>query len=115
MAPERLIETIKPTREQLVLADIYGYGMVVWQVITDGRLPYEDVPRGNMLYAQQLKAVHNKPDSDWSSVDDVGKIPDDVPTVFRQLVTNAWPRNRLIVRRLLRSRNSLTITWQPPP
>ncbi|RUS15264.1 hypothetical protein BC938DRAFT_477022 [Jimgerdemannia flammicorona] len=86
MAPERLNETTKPTREQLVRADIYGYGMVVWQVITDGGLPYEHVTRENVLFARKLNAMHNKPNSDWSPVDDVGKIPDDVPIIFRYLV-----------------------------
>ncbi|RUP45975.1 hypothetical protein BC936DRAFT_147503 [Jimgerdemannia flammicorona] len=51
-------------------------------------LHYYNVTHGDLKASNILidRLLTPKPDSDWSPVDDVGKIPDDVPTVFRQLV-----------------------------
>ncbi|RUP43313.1 kinase-like domain-containing protein [Jimgerdemannia flammicorona] len=42
MAPERIKNSNSLADEQLILADVYGYGLIMWEIFTDGRRPYED-------------------------------------------------------------------------
>ncbi|RUP43514.1 hypothetical protein BC936DRAFT_137059 [Jimgerdemannia flammicorona] len=41
-APENLLDDINPTFDQQILSDIYGLGMIMWEVSTDGKQPFSD-------------------------------------------------------------------------
>ncbi|RUS28475.1 kinase-like domain-containing protein [Jimgerdemannia flammicorona] len=85
-APERFLKEKKNmTREQLVFVDVYGYGMLVWEVVTDGKRPYDDHEEVS-VYRKKLGAAISKPSEDWNPLEDVGNIPNDVPEVFGVLI-----------------------------
>ncbi|RUS24659.1 hypothetical protein BC938DRAFT_473267, partial [Jimgerdemannia flammicorona] len=95
-APERLNQqSISDlTHEQLVLADIYGYGMIMWEIITDGTVPYRDCD-DRTVDSLKRKLVdgsgNNGPKS--TPLEDIGVPPKGVPPALLDLVERcvAWP------------------------
>ncbi|RUS33543.1 kinase-like domain-containing protein [Jimgerdemannia flammicorona] len=85
-APERLCGDKNMSSEQLVLADIYSFGMIVWQVVTDGRLPYGEDCQYIDLFGLKMAAKDNRTNSNWNPLDDIGDFSDDVPPTFKELV-----------------------------
>lgn len=78
IAPERLLNPFaKFTHEELILSDNYGYGLIMWEVAMDGKLPYGDMDNTGMNVA---KMAHDNP------FHYIGEIPDDVPSAFRDII-----------------------------
>ncbi|RUS29127.1 kinase-like domain-containing protein [Jimgerdemannia flammicorona] len=85
-APERFDNEKKNmTHEQMVLADVYGYGMLVWEVVTDGKRPYDGYTE-DTVYRKKMGAAISKPSEDLNPLKDVGDTPEDAPEVFRELI-----------------------------
>ncbi|RUP43188.1 kinase-like domain-containing protein [Jimgerdemannia flammicorona] len=80
IAPERL--RMKPSykfsHEESMLSDIYAYGLIMWEVATDGKLPYHELEDKESLVVAK---VHPGDQLEY-----VGSLPDDVPGVFRDTI-----------------------------
>ncbi|RUP44836.1 hypothetical protein BC936DRAFT_148955 [Jimgerdemannia flammicorona] len=78
VAPERFQHPSKHfTLQETVLSDIYGYGLIVWEVATDGMQPYADMDDVSVGIAK-LKT--------GNPLLHVGNLPDDTPQTFRDIV-----------------------------
>ncbi|RUS24369.1 hypothetical protein BC938DRAFT_473695 [Jimgerdemannia flammicorona] len=81
MAPERIKNSNSLADEQLILADVYGYGLIMWEIFTDGRRPYEDYDDKEVIsFKIQSHSQRLNP------LEDIGNLPLDVPRVLRDLV-----------------------------
>ncbi|RUP48590.1 kinase-like domain-containing protein [Jimgerdemannia flammicorona] len=69
------------THQESVLSDIYGYGLIVWEVATDGMQPYAGMNDMTLNIAKISDEI-----SDDNQLQYVGDLPDDTPQVFRDIV-----------------------------
>ncbi|RUS18834.1 kinase-like domain-containing protein, partial [Endogone sp. FLAS-F59071] len=93
IAPERLGKKWskeKHTHEQLKQSDIFGFGLIMWEVATDGESPYRGAENSaDILIRKQQKEDH---------LQSVGDPPKDTPAVFRAMMSNclqAEPSSRM--------------------
>lgn len=78
IAPERLQNPGKEfTHQESVLSDIFSYGLIVWEIVKDGSLPYGEMDNLSI----QIAKFSGKNQAEF-----VGKLPDDVPPVFESLI-----------------------------
>ncbi|RUS28861.1 hypothetical protein BC938DRAFT_481353 [Jimgerdemannia flammicorona] len=86
MAPERAKSRCMPNvmHDEMVPSDIYGFGLIVWEVVTDGKTPYEGLDEETVFQLKMKAATAIDPDRD--PLQDVGNLSDDIPEVFRDLV-----------------------------
>ncbi|RUS29084.1 kinase-like domain-containing protein [Jimgerdemannia flammicorona] len=78
IAPERLKHPDKKfTQQESVLGDLYGYGLILWEVATDGGCPYGDMDDTAIRIAKI---------SEGGLLESIGGLPDEVPAAFRNLV-----------------------------
>ncbi|RUP42677.1 kinase-like domain-containing protein [Jimgerdemannia flammicorona] len=82
-SPERLLAK-KLTHQELVLSDIYSYGMIVWVVATDGKRVYEDFGDRSVEIAKFQKGVQ---------LEYIGTLPDNTPRIFRDIVCRCLEYN----------------------
>ncbi|RUP46653.1 kinase-like domain-containing protein [Jimgerdemannia flammicorona] len=77
VAPERLRQSSneKLTRQESKWSDIFSYGLIVWEVATDGKQPY---PGSDKVV---FRAKYTE--SPQHHLHHVGKLPDDAPQVFK--------------------------------
>ncbi|RUS18233.1 kinase-like domain-containing protein [Endogone sp. FLAS-F59071] len=113
VAPERLERKWghPPTHEQCVQSDIFGYGMIMWEVATDGKLPYGDAD--DRVGVKICKSWYQKEDH----LQNVGVLPDDVPQVFRAMVCNClqWePLGRMPLKAVYEALDAYVRTAPPP-
>ncbi|RUS28805.1 hypothetical protein BC938DRAFT_481428, partial [Jimgerdemannia flammicorona] len=79
IAPERLLNPKKGfSHEVAVLSDIYSYAYIMWEVTTDGLLPYSDMEHDSSLIAAKINT--------GDQLEFVGHIPEETPQVFRDTV-----------------------------
>ncbi|RUS26405.1 kinase-like domain-containing protein [Jimgerdemannia flammicorona] len=95
-APERLNQqSISDlTQEQLVLADVYGYGMIMWEIMTDETVPYRDCDDRTVdSLKRKLVDGSGKNGPKSTPLEDIGVPPKDVPPALLDLVERcvAWP------------------------
>lgn len=76
LAPERLSTSSKLPLEQMKLADIYGFGLIMWEVATDGKEPFSEHEGDE----SSLKQAVIK-----GAID----VPSNIPAVFSKLIRSA--------------------------
>ncbi|RUS16510.1 hypothetical protein BC937DRAFT_91131, partial [Endogone sp. FLAS-F59071] len=78
IAPERLQNPGKEfTHQESVLSDIFSYGLIVWEIVKDGSLPYGEMDNLSI----QIAKFSGKNQAEF-----VGKLPDDTPPVFESVI-----------------------------
>ncbi|RUP26376.1 kinase-like domain-containing protein [Jimgerdemannia flammicorona] len=79
IAPERIRHYNKKfTREESMLSDIFGYGLITWELVTDGELPYASLEDDMAI---KLAKLDNE-----KQFEHLGEVPRGVPDVFQDIV-----------------------------
>ncbi|RUS32786.1 kinase-like domain-containing protein [Jimgerdemannia flammicorona] len=80
IAPERIRHYNKKfTREESMLSDIFGYGLITWELVTDGELPYASLEDDMAIKLAKL-------DNEKQQFEHLGEVPRGVPDVFQDIV-----------------------------
>ncbi|RUP43853.1 hypothetical protein BC936DRAFT_136636, partial [Jimgerdemannia flammicorona] len=75
--------------DEMVPSDIYGFGLIVWEVVTDGKTPYEGLDEETVFQLKMKAATAIDPDRD--PLQDVGNLSDDIPEYLNGEGTNEDP------------------------